>query len=339
MVTMAFPSRSRLTLTELRQALVFIEDAGVVSYSLTHAPLEVFFFEESAAKSDPSVSTNRTVLWDVMHLDKRCSTLAAVKTSCAQLPIKSRTIRTELLTSDVLQLCEQCASEPLGRRLHHTMTLLLLASNVVSLTKRLETHGVAPSMKSPLSDDVASLYSVTSTLKKDLAASSEAASTVRDIDDVLRRAASAVLAIRDELAIELVCRATSSGLTGSDVVLAYFEHDYVSPWKQDPVESLIRFAWDDPAFVTQVFERVPSHAIGDSRGLIVLPRAAAELWCSAGHHLTVIAAGTSKRLYELLPLTWALMTQGGALSDPFLAFKAVTALMPEHSPISEGGSL
>jgi hypothetical protein len=336
MVTMAFPSRSRLTLTELRQALSFIDDAGVVSYSLTHAPLEVFFCEEPPVDTDPSARVRKTALWDVVHLDKRCGALEATKASYAPLPVKSRTVRTELLTSDVLQLCEQCASEPLGRRLHNTMTLLLLASNVVALSKRLEDHDFVSVQKFCLSDTVASLYSVTSTLKKDLASSSEAASTVRDIDDVLRRAASAVLFVRDKLAEELVGRATSSGLSGSDTVLAYFEHDYVSPWKQDPVESLIRFAWDDSAFVTQVFQRVSSHAVGDARGLIILPRAVAELWCSAGHHLTIVTAGVSTRLRELLPLTWALLTQGGALSDPFLAFKAATVLMSEYSPTEEG---
>jgi hypothetical protein len=357
MVAMAFPSRSRLTLSELRQALAFIEDAGVVSYPLTHADLEVFFLEvplfdrrvsdapclsqpapEEVLLAQPSspqaLKRSRPGPWlyvagrDVVHLDKRCRVLARMKVTHPSLLLSSRTVRAELLTSDVLNLCEECASEPLGRRLHHTMMILLLASNVASLTRRIEDRAAT----STLASDVASLYSVTSTLKKDLSLHAETPSVLHDLDAVLTRAAAAVTGSRERLAASLMARAGSTGFWNPRVVLSYFEHDYVSPWKQDPLESLVRFAYDDPGFITQVFQRSTPDTVHHSRGLMLLPRAIAELWMHAGYRLTVVSSESECYLRQALPLTWALMTQGGSLSDPSVAFAAASALLTDGGP-------
>jgi hypothetical protein len=357
MVAMAFPSRSRLTLSELRQALAFIEDAGVVSYPLTHADLEVFYlevplFDRRASEapcmiqpapedvllaplsSPQALERSRSSPWlyvagrDVVHLDKRCRVLSRMKVTHPSLLLSSRTVRSELLTSDVLDLCEECASEPLGRRLHHTMMILLLASNVASLTRRIEQV----LDNNTLSSDIASLYSVTSTLKKDLALHTESPSVLHDLDGVLNRAATAVFEARDRLAMSLMGRAAHTGFWGSQVVLAYFEHDYVSPWKQDPLESLVRFAYDDPGFTAQVLQRTSPHTVHNSRGLMILPHAVAELWAHAGYSISVLSSEPESRLREVLPLTWALISQGGSLADPALAFAAASALLDDGGP-------
>lgn len=319
MVTTAFPSRSRLTLEELRQALVLIEGAGVLSHSLTHTTLEVF-----------STSVVFDTPHDVAHLDKSCQVLASAQVANAHAGVQSRFVRVELLTSDVVQLCDHCAAEPLGRRLHRTTTLLLLASSVASLTTSLERWDAAEDQAGDsLCDLLASLYAVSSTLKKDLALVAEQPSIVLDLDDVLSHATSVVLATRAGLALELDRRATREGLTASGAVLGYFEHDYVSPWKQDPLEALIRFAYDDPEFINHVFSSASSAALGSARGLIVLPASIAGLWRHSGQHLVVVASESEVRLRQVMPLTWALMNQGGSLSDPLLAFKAATALFDE----------
>jgi hypothetical protein len=319
MVTTAFPSRSRLTLEELGQALVLIEDAGVLSHSLTHASLEVF-----------STSVGFDLPCDVAHLDKGCQVLASTQESNADAGIQSRFVRVELLTSDVVRLCAQCASEPLGRRLQRTTTLLLLASSVASLTTKLELWDTTEAhAEGSLCDVLASLYSASSTLKRDIALVVEQPLSIQDLDDVLSRAASAVLASRADLTLELARRADREGHEASGVVLGYFEHDYVSPWKQDPVEALIRFAYDDPEFINQVFSRASTSALGSARGLIVLPGSIAGLWRHGGQHLVVVASDAEVRLRQLMPLTWALMNQGGSLSDPVLAFQAATVLFDE----------
>lgn len=328
MVAMAFPSRSRLTLSELRQAISFTEDAGLISHPLTHATLEVFFIADDL--SDPT----RRFSPPSVHLNKSCTLLLFAEPRTALQPVLSRTVRVELLTSDVLDLCERCAAEPLGRQLHHTMALLLLASNAAILTRRLRQICSDHSLKDEqVCEVVASLYALTSTLKKDLSTYSVASQTVRDIDDVLARAAAAVAESRDRMASALSGRASSAGFSDPRPVLAYFEHAYVSPWKQDPVESLIRFAWDDPEFITYVFSCTSPHAVGDSSGLIVLPHCIAELWSHTGHPITVVAVASTtfqqRRLQVLMPLMQALMNQGEALSDPHAAFAAASALIDD----------